>query len=174
MKLNKPVMALIKSRQSLRLLAKHTHPYVLCIIDIQPRGFGNANFIVGEILKVIQEAIQDKAFIIIAQFYRCGETHEEIRSLLADYAYKEYFWHKKNDKSKPFQEIINKRGIFIREIKVCGINTEYCVKDTVHGLSRKFHSKSIKVIEKACHGTDRTVETALHKMRTFYRNVNVV
>jgi CheY-like chemotaxis protein len=32
----------------------------------------------------------------------------------------------------------------------------------------------IKVIEKACNGTDRTIEEALHKMRTFYKNVEVL
>jgi hypothetical protein len=47
------------------------------------------------------------------------------------------------------------------------------VKDTVHGLSKKFYAP-INVIEKACHGTDRTIAAALHKMKTFYKNVKVL
>jgi len=105
--------------------------YVLCIIDMQPIGFGNSTLIIENVC------------------------------------------HNKNDKSKPIQEVLNRSNIYVRQIKVCGVNTEYCVKDTVHGLTKKFHIP-IKVIEKACNGTDRTIEEALHKMRTFYRNVEVL
>jgi nicotinamidase-related amidase len=147
------------------------YPYVLCIIDMQPDGFSNANLIIENDLQLVTEAITTKAFIVIAQFKGCGETHINIVNEIQKYPYKKYIWHNKNDKSKPIKDVLN--GIFVRQMKVCGVNTEYCVKDTVHGLAKKFHIP-IHVIEKACNGTDRTVDEALHKMRTFYRNVNVV
>jgi nicotinamidase-related amidase len=158
-------------RRSTRLSNKHIHPYVLCIIDMQPIGFNNSNLIIENVLHLVKEAIINKAFIVIAQFKRCGETNINIINELHNYPYKKYIWHNKNDKSKPIQEAL--KNIFVREMKVCGVNTEYCVKDTVHGLAKKFHIR-IKVIEKACNGTDRIIEEALHKMRTFYRNVEVV
>ena len=161
----------MKIRRSTRLSNKHIHPYVLCIIDMQPIGFNNSNLIIEDVLHLVREAIINKAFIVIAQFKRCGETNIKIINELHSYPYKEYVWHNKNDKSKPIQEAL--KNIFVREMKVCGVNTEYCVKDTVHGLAKKFHIP-IKVIEKACNGTDRIIEEALHKMRTFYRNVEVV
>jgi len=160
-------------RRSVRLSNKHIHPYVLCIIDMQPFGFNNSNLIIEPVLHLVREAVVDKAFIVIAQFKRCGETHRTIVNEIQNYPYKEYVWHHKNDKSKPIQEALNRHTIFVRQLNVCGVNTEYCVKATVHGLAKKFHGP-IKVIEKACNGTDRAVETALHKMRTFYRNVEVV
>ena len=158
-------------RNSIRLSNKHIHPYVLCIIDMQPIGFSNSNLIIENVLHLVKEAIVNKAFIVIAQFKGCGETHINIINEIKKYPYKKYVWHNKNDKSKPIQEVL--KPIFVRQIKVCGVNTEYCVKDTVHGLAKKFHIP-IKVIEKACNGTDRIIEEALHKMRTFYRNVEVV
>jgi nicotinamidase-related amidase len=158
-------------RRSIRLSNKHIHPYVLCIIDMQPIGFSNSNLIIENVLQLVREAIINKAFIVIAQFKGCGETHINIINEIQKYPYKKYVWHNKNDKSKPIKEIL--KNIFVRQIKVCGVNTEYCVKDTVHGLAKKFHIP-IKVIEKACNGTDRTIEDALYKMRTFYRNVNVL
>ena len=161
----------MKIRRSTRLFNKHIHPYVLCIIDMQPIGFNNSNLIIENVLHLVREAIINKAFIVIAQFKRCGETNINIINELHNYPYKEYVWHNKNDKSKPIKEAL--KNIFVREMKVCGVNTEYCVKDTVHGLAKKFHIP-IKVIEKACNGTDRIIEEALHKMRTFYRNVEVV
>ena len=160
-------------RRSIRHANKHIHPYVLCIIDMQPYGFNNSNLIIENVVDLVRAAIVDKAFIVIAQFIRCGETHLSIINELQHYPYKEYVWHHKNDKSKKIQEVVNRRNIFVRQIKVCGVNTEYCVKDTVHGLAKKFQIP-IKVIEKACHGTDRIIEAALHKMRTFYRNVEVL
>jgi len=162
-----------KIRQSIRLSNKHIHPYILCIIDMQPVGFDNSNLIIENVLQLIREAIVNKAFIIIAQFKGCGETNINIINEIQKYPHKKYIWHNKNDKSKPIQEILNSLNIFVRQIKVCGVNTEYCVKDTVHGLAKKFHIP-IKVIEEACNGTDRIIEEALHKMRTFYRNVEVL
>jgi nicotinamidase-related amidase len=146
------------------------HPYVLCIIDMQPDGFTNSNFIIENVLQLVKQAITNKAFIVIAQFKGCGETHLNIVNEIQNYPYKKYIWHNKNDKSKPIKAALTR--IFVRQMKVCGVNTEYCVKDTVHGLAKKFPIP-ITVIENACNGTDRTVEEALHKMRTFYRNVNV-
>jgi nicotinamidase-related amidase len=140
---------------------------------MQPIGFGNSNLIIENVLHLVREAVANKAFIVIAQFKGSGETHINIIHEIQTYPYKEYVWHHKNDKSKPIQEVLNRLTIFVRQIKVCGVNTEYCVKDTVHGLSKKFPIP-IKVIEKACNGTDRIIEEALHKMRTFYRNVEVV
>ncbi len=166
-------MNTIKVRRSMRLLNKHIHPYVLCIIDMQPVGFDNSNLIVENVIQLVREAIVNKAFIVVAQFKRCGETHINIINEIQTYPYKEYIWHNKNDKSKPIQEILNSLNILVRQIKVCGVNTEYCVKDTVHGLSKKFHIP-IKVIENACHGTDLIITEALHKMRTFYKNVEVL
>ena len=160
-------------RLSIRLTNKHIHPYVLCIIDMQPLGFVNLNLIIENVLQLVREAIVNKAFIIIAQFKCCGETHINIINELQKYPYKEYIWHNKNDKSKLIHEVLNRLDIFVRQMKICGVNTEYCVKDTVPGLAKKFHIP-IKVIEKACNGTDRIIEEALHKMRTFYRNVEVV
>jgi len=162
-----------KMRQSIRLSNKHIHPYVLCIIDMQPVGFCNSNLIIQNVLQLVKEAVVDKAFIVIAQFKGCGETHINIINEIQHYPYKKYVWHNKNDKSKPIKEALNSLNIFVRQLKVCGVNTEYCVKDTVHGLAKKFHTP-IKVIENACNGTDRIVEEALYKMRTFYRNVEVV
>jgi nicotinamidase-related amidase len=140
---------------------------------MQPVGFNNSEFIIENVLQLVREAIVNKAFIVIAQFNGCGETHINIINEIQYYPYKEYVWHNKNDKSKPIQEVLNSLHIFAREIKICGVNTEYCVKDTVHGLAKKFHIP-IKVIENACNGTDRIIGEALHKMRTFYKNVEVV
>ena len=140
---------------------------------MQPGEFYNSNLIIENVLQLVRKAIVNKAFIIIAQFKGCGETHINIVNQVQKYPYKKYIWHNKNDKSKPIHEVLNELNIFVRQIKVCGVNTEYCVKDTVHGLVKKFHVP-IKVVGKACNGTDIKVEEALNKMRTFYTNVNVV
>jgi hypothetical protein len=140
---------------------------------MQPRGFSNSNLILENVLQLVRDAVLDKAFIVIAQFKGCGDTHINIINEIQTYPYKVYVWHNKNDKSKPIQQALNHLNIFTRQIKVCGVNTEYCVLETVHGLAKKFHIP-IKVIEHACNGTDKIIEYALHKMRTFYRNVEVL
>ncbi len=162
-----------KLRYSIRLANKHLHPYVLCIIDMQPIGFSNSTLIIENVLHLVKEAVKKKAFIIIAQYKGSGKTHINIINEIQNYPYKEYIWHNKNNKSKPIQEALVNRNILVRELKVCGVNTEYCVAETIHGLAKKFHIP-IKVIEKACNGTDKIIKEALHKMRTFYKNVKVI
>ena len=140
---------------------------------MQPTGFSNANFIIKNVEQLVQRAVLEKAFIVVAQYKGCGETHVHIRRAIKKYPYKEYIWHTKNDKSKPIQEALHRRHIFTRQLKICGVNTEYCIKDTVHGLAKKFRVP-IHVLEQACNGTDSTIiEQALHKMRTCYKNVAV-
>lgn len=160
-------------RTSLRLAKKHIHPYVLCIIDMQPQGFSNATIVLENVLTLIEEAINAKAFVVIAQFKRCGNTHDAIRNALLHYPFAAYVWHNKNDKSPQIRDILQQRRVLVRGFKVCGVNTEYCVFATVKGLSKKYYV-SIKVIEAACNGTDLSVATALHHMRTMYKNVEVV
>jgi nicotinamidase-related amidase len=140
---------------------------------MQPKGFNNSNIIIGNVMNLIRRAILDKAFIVIAQFKKCGETHDHITAELNTYPYKVYLWHNKNDKSKPIKEILIERGILVRQLKVCGVNTEYCIKDTVNGLAKKFNIP-IKVIEEACNGTDLGVANAIYKMRTAYSMVEVL
>jgi hypothetical protein len=140
---------------------------------MQPKGFSNCNFIIEPVLQLVRQAIVDNAFIVIAHYKGCGETHPQIRQELQHYLNKAFIWHNKNDKSKPIKTELLCRQIFVRELRVCGVNTEYCVKDTVHGLAKKF-AILIQVIEEACNGTDRIMVEALHKMRTFYKNVTVL
>ena len=140
------------TRQSVRLSDKHIHPYVLCIIDMQPDEFGNSNTIVDNVVQLVRESIASEAFVVIAQYKGCGETHVNIVNELQKYPYKRYVWHNKNDKSKPIQEVLNVLNVFVRQIKVCGVYRDVCVKETVHGLAKKFNIQ-IQVIEDACNGT---------------------
>jgi nicotinamidase-related amidase len=160
-------------RRSDRLLNKHIHPYVLCIIDMQPYGFSNSKIIIDNVLTLVREAIIKKAFVVVAQYKNAGNTHISIINALQDYPYKAYGWHNRNDKSPIIQNILREKKVFTRLIKVCGVNTEYCIWATVNGLARKYYIP-IKVIESACNGTDRIIEVALHHMRTTYKNVEVI
>jgi len=160
-------------RTSSRILSKHPHPYVLCIIDMQPDEFDNVKIVIKNVLKLIRQAKLAKAFVVVAQYTNAGETHMAIRKALKNYPYKAYGWHNKNNKSRIIQTILNDRKIFTRELKVCGVNTEYCVWATVNGLARKY-GVPIKVIESACNGTDRIIVEALEHMRTTYKNVEVI
>jgi nicotinamidase-related amidase len=160
-------------RRSKRLINKHIHPYVLCIIDMQPHGFCNSNIIIENVLTLVREAIIKNAFIVIAQYKNAGSTHMSIINTLRDYPHKAYGWHNRNDKSPIIQGILREKKVFTRAIKVCGVNTEYCIWATVNGLAKKYYIP-IKVIESACNGTDKIIEDALHHMRTTYKHVEVI
>ena len=69
-------------RRSARLAHKHFHPYILCIIDMQPTEFYNANFVLDNVMQLVHAAVLDQAFIVIAQFKGAGETDTRIREML--------------------------------------------------------------------------------------------
>ena len=138
--------------------------YILCIVDLQP-GFEESELILEPVLALVRQAIEDRAFVMVAQFKHCGES--PILEALCDYPYCKV-WHTKKDRIQAIR-----RGLphdlshdLSLEVRVCGLYTDLFIKDIVRGLSRQY---PVKVLSKACYGA----EIALEEMRS-YKNVTVL
>lgn len=116
----------------------------------------------GIILKCKRElikAINDNAQIIFLEFRGHGSTVKELTSLLKEYSYTKYAFVSKesDDGSNDLLNVILKNNL-PPNIKVCGVNTDCCVYDTVSGYlyamtshkSKDSNEFNVKVIIDAC------------------------
>jgi len=124
----------------------------LIVIDMQNQ-FDAANYpdVVYEVGEEIREAMERKAKIFLIEYRGYGSTHEFYLKKLNRYKYLHIIKKRKNDGSHCLCNYLKNRNITIsEEIRVCGVNTLACVKETVHGLSNKFPNKKIHVVLNAC------------------------
>ena len=126
--------------------------YTLCILDVQP-GFEEAEQILGPVRDLLEQAVRDKAFIVLGLFKKCGEIDWSIRACKV--------WHTKRDRVSAIRKVLPDT-----EVRVAGLYTDLFLKDLVKGLSRDF---PVTVMSQACYGDKRALDT----MR-LYRNVTIV
>ena len=127
--------------------------YTLCILDVQP-GFEEAEQILEPVRELLDQAIADQAFIIVALFKNCGEFTWEVERPCK-------VWHTKRDRVSAIRRVLPDM-----EVRVAGLYTDLFLKDLVKGLSRDF---PVKVMSHACYGDKSAFDT----MR-LYRNVTIV
>lgn len=112
--------------------------YSIVVIDMQNIFLKNVLKIDSDIIQKCKreliKAINDNAQIIFLEFRRHGPTTKELTSLLKEYKYEKYISVSKefDDGSKDLLNVILKNNL-PHNIKVCGVNTDCCVYDTVSG-----------------------------------------
>ena len=113
---------------------------IFLAIDIQP-GFEASTYVVEA---AREEALRAKRFqygIILLQYKKHGHTLDQVRSVTYGYHKASVAWKNSDDGSIEVLDKAFEDGYNTDVIRVCGVNTDYCVLDTVRGLS-KFSPKS--------------------------------
>ncbi len=147
--------------------------YTLVVVDMQPLFQSSQKETTKtEVDRLLKKAIEDKAGIIFLEFHRYAETDPALKATVE--GYKRAFFRTKmiNDGSSQVVETIKKKSLPKRKIKVCGVNTNYCVRETVAGLLEKFGKTGIaKEIEVSKGGTNCAWdhETGLESMQALER-----
>lgn len=136
---------------------------VLVVIDMQD-GFSASNdqrtisFVKQEILRAKQTGMA----IVIVEFdpKEMGSTHREIMDLLIDYERCTTVSKDKDDGSEEILEACLDNGFWMEDFRICGVNSDACVLDTVTGLLERIPSCEITVVQDACNcstGNDNDV-----------------
>jgi hypothetical protein len=142
--------------------------YTLVVVDMQAK-FSAANDIrvLIEVEKEILKAMDSKSSIIFVEYRFNGPTIPSLVQL-TDHYNRVFIVRKSNDDgSREVNKVIRDNRLPSRNIRICGVNTDYCVKSTVFGLSKKIKSAKLEVIAKACnsngdhtYGLDRMKEVS--------------
>lgn len=148
--------------------------YVLCVIDMQDEFEVAADSRVGiNVQREIQLAISDDAHVLFVEYNGSGDTLPELTRLTKTTSKAHTVIKTGDDGSKAIVAALKEYDIPNHHLKIVGVNTDYCVYRTVHGLRRKlpFYSQ-IEVIADACDSQWSHVEglTNLHALGVMVSN----
>lgn len=147
-----------------------TKMYTLVVVDMQA-GFNAANRhrVRQNCLREVRRAKQDGADIIFLEFRFNEETHKE----LIEAAGQRYFVLEKDDDDGSSQVASKVRSKNLhKHFRVCGVNTDCCVKATVLGLTDRFPNSKIDVVADAC-DSDWNHNSGLSRMKQL-NNVRII
>ena len=127
--------------------------YSLIVIDMQ-KAFAAARRkrVLLNCEKEINKAIKNNCSIVFVEYFNCGKTIKQLTNLTKNYK-KTYTVIKNDDDGSPeISHLFKAHRLPAKNIKVCGVNTDACVLDTVCSLSYsdRFSKSIIDVIANAC------------------------
>lgn len=150
---------------------------MLCVIDIQTK-YEFSDTVVPACLKLIKEAKEKNEYIVVVGTKHEGQIRDEIED--AVFGYPRYISVQKhhNDGAQFISQKFRALPEFpeFEEIRVCGIYTTWCVRETCRGLSKLFPTVPIKIILDACDCFEPNwlVEKKLIALIKSYDNISVV
>jgi len=132
---------------------KDKYPYCLCIIDMQSAfsWAGRDPNTLSSVLELIRIAKEDKAYIFDIKLNNCGDVFPEIMELIKDYDRITHLTAYHNSKCSVILDEIRTKNIGTDSIKVCGVNTNACVLETVRDLVKEYKNDIVVVLD-ACNG----------------------
>lgn len=149
--------------------------YTLVVVDMQ-RAFEASQkpSVIKNCQSLVAQAMKDKAAVIFLEYMDYGKTYPKITSLTKKYkkAYKVTKFE--DDGSDQTVQQLKKHKLPEQKLRVCGVNTTYCVAATVRGLTSRLPGAKIEVIGKACNSiTPTNHKMGLIGLRKLRPNVKV-
>jgi hypothetical protein len=105
---------------------------------------------VASVKEEIRLAVQNGHFIVILEYFGCGQTNSSLMKELQGYKNYRVVIKSDNDGSAEVKEACEKMGLAPAKFNVVGVNTDACVESTVTGLTSKYPTSLVAVIAKAC------------------------
>lgn len=131
--------------------------YTLVVVDMQPAFRSSQNqATIDRCNELIQQAIKDEAPIVFLEFEGYEQTDSRLLAAVEGYNHAHFKSKYENDGSFQVKETIELHQYPHETIRVCGVNTNYCVRETVLGLVEMKEDKRInfKKIEVSMSGTN--------------------
>lgn len=125
----------------------------LVVIDMQP-NFKSACDI-DTVIAVSNEIVSAKKnnFPVLFVEYKhkdCKKIHKGLIDLVGDYDKKFVVKKQRDDGSLEVIKAINMKNFPIKNLRVCGVNSDCCVWATVKGLLKSLDETQIEIVKKAC------------------------
>lgn len=144
-------------------------PSTLVIVDMQPDFSSSSN--PDTLIAVANEIIlakQKRDAIILVEYAGCERTYSGLNALIKGYPRKARTTKWEDDGSSEVVRVLAKHGFPMKNLRVCGVNTDCCVWETVVGLLQKLDKSQIEVVKKACNNMSGRFD-----WRRYYRHPNL-
>jgi nicotinamidase-related amidase len=125
----------------------------LLLIDIQVGFYASASpEFLHAVKQEIKDAIRYNREILCLRYIKHGPLRPEIKTLLEKYDRFCSVWKNSDDGALEALDKLFRRGYNLDRqiVRVCGCNTNFCVKDTVTSLSKYVPRAQIEVVAPAC------------------------
>lgn len=141
----------------------------LVIVDMQPvfKASKDPDTVIAVAAEIIQ-AKQNNHAIVVVEYGGSGKTHSGLSDLLKNYKHKSIISKHDDDGSKEVIRALNRRNFPMQTLRVCGVNTDCCVYETVIGLIQKLKKSQVEVVKKACN-----TENDNFSWRNYFRHPNL-
>jgi nicotinamidase-related amidase len=151
-------------------------PYTLLVIDMQDYFLTSwhddeRNELVKSVKEEIITAMGDSAPVVLVEYTGCGKTATSLLDIVDYYPDTHLIRKDSNGGGKKLAQYVQRNGL-PTEIRVVGINTDYCVLESVRNLAKQLPDPGIEVIAKACN-SPYNHENGLKRLRNI-ANVKVV
>lgn len=131
----------------------------LVVVDMQSAFEAACSFdVVVGVTEQILYAKQQQWPIVILEYEGCGETHEALIKLLKNYRHKARIKKFDNDGSIEVIRCIRRRNFPHNRLRVCGVNADCCVYETVEGLINRLEFSQVELAKDACGTTNGKVD----------------
>jgi len=127
--------------------------YSCIIVDMQPMfPASDSPSVQKACIREINKAMRDSAPIVFVEFDSHGHTLENLTDVVHKAKYTKVWFVIKDqdDGSKEITELLRKNHCPTNQLRVMGINSDYCVRATVEGFHRELPNARIQVIGDAC------------------------
>ena len=152
--------------------------YTLCVIDMQnyfPASKGKR--VRAACVREVRKAIKEQATILFVEYKNYGPTLPLLTNITKRVKYKKahHVLKDSDDGSQKITAFIKARHLARLNMRVCGVNTPYCVQSTVSGLTKKWKNSTIHLVADACDSSySKSEHTYALKHMATYPNVKVV
>lgn len=128
--------------------------YTLAVIDMQDHFMAGQKDLQSTIKNcelLITKAIEDEAHIMFVEYFGYQKTISKLTDIIKNRKYENVSYIQKRDDNGG-QEIADaiKKSKLPKNVKFCGVNTEYCVFASVYGYLHAAKRSKIEVVTSAC------------------------
>lgn len=125
--------------------------YTLVVVDMQAKfDTANAPNVRANVAREIKEAMKHDAGIVFLEYFSMGPSLPELVDLTIGYQKTYTIIKHSNSGSAECEKIVSHYGLSNKHFKVVGVNTSYCVMETVKGLNILYKESIIDVVQDAC------------------------
>ena len=144
--------------------------YTLIIIDMQKYfETSQKKSVIKNCQKEIKKAMKLHNHIMFVEYDDCGKTDKRLTKLTKGYKNKSRVIKGCDNGSDEIYDKIEKWKLARKNLRVCGVNTDACVKRTVIGLCEYLPMSNIVLVKNACNTCGKVWhEEALNIMKDSY------